>query len=467
MRILIIGGGSVGGKLAKDLKDPFVLIESDPSRVWELKEMLKDSRVDHKIVHGDGSSLSTIKKSGPEFDAAVVLMNKDFENLEAVSALKDVGVGRVIARVNRSTNMSRFVELGAEVFVHPIGYEEGLIRTMLYPDTSHAIQIFVREGSPAIGKTIEELNLPRGTVIGSILRGDRMIAPEPSMEIHYGDLIAVDAVGKRAKKVWKIFSREGKSDTAGHLIFPLSKDRDLVSLKEVELLAKRLGSEIIFIVPPGKENLLLSAQGFISKRIHFEVISTMSEHECLLEDDERQVRWRRMDRKSLQINSIVSEHMDEASAHIDVLVVPPPKNPIVYIPFISTNLDRIIERSPMPILIARNPKTYRNIALYIHRHSAPEINIAIQLARATGASITALTQSRNRKRAQYLQRFAQVYKVDVEIEKFVGNPTVEFIRKIKENHYDLIIIKSKLKELQVSQMRRLVHLWNGSVLIVP
>ena len=273
MRILILGGGTVGGKLAKDLRDPFVLIESDPSRVWELKELLKDSSVEHRIIHGDGSSLSTIKEAGGSYDAAVVLMNKDFENLESVSALKEMGVPRVIARVNRSNNMSKFVDLGAEVFVHPIGHEEGLIRTMLYPDTSHAIQIFVREGSPAIGKTIEELNLPSGTVIGSILRGDHMIAPEPRMEIYYGDLIAVDTVGKRAKKVWKIFSKGGDAGTTGHLLFPLSKDRDLVALKEAEILAKKFGMGLIFIVPPGKENLLVSAQGFISKRIQFEVIS--------------------------------------------------------------------------------------------------------------------------------------------------------------------------------------------------
>ncbi len=46
MRILILGGGSVGGKLALDMKDPFVLIEADPSRVWELKEFLKDKTID-------------------------------------------------------------------------------------------------------------------------------------------------------------------------------------------------------------------------------------------------------------------------------------------------------------------------------------------------------------------------------------------------------------------------------------
>ncbi len=467
MRILILGGGSVGGKLARDLGDPFVLIESDPSRVWELKRLLKDSTTEHRIVHGDGSSLSTIQEAGSGFDAAVVLMNKDFENLEAVSALKEMGVNRVIARVNRTNNMTKFIDLGAEVFVHPIGYEEGLIRTMLYPDTNHAIQIFVREGSPAIGKTIKQLKLPEGTVIGSILRGEQMIAPEPSMEIQYGDLIAVDTVGKRAKKVWKVFSRSGSEDSTGHLLFPLSKDQDLIALKEVEILAKRLGMGIIFIIPPGKENLLISAQGFISKRIQFEVISTVSEHDCILEDETRHVRWRRMDKKSLQINSIVSEHMSDPSFHMDILVVSPPKEFLFYVPFISRNFDRLIERSPMPILIPRNPRPYRNIALYLHKQSAPEINIAIQLARATGAKVTALTLARNRKRAQYLQRYAQVYKVEVEIEKFIGNPTVELIKRVKENNYDLIILKNKLRELQVSQLRRLVHIWTGSVLVVP
>jgi hypothetical protein len=127
----------------------------------------------------------------------------------------------------------------------------------------------------------------------------------------------------------------------------------------------------------------------------------------------------------------------------------------------------MIERAPMPVLVSRNQKPYREIIMYIHGNSAFEINLAIRMARATGASITALVKPRNKKRAQYLQRFAQVYKVNVEIVKIKGNPTVEMIREIKENHYDLVIFKNKLRELQMSQMRRIIHLWTGSVLIVP
>lgn len=467
MNILILGGGTVGGKLANDLRDPFVIIEADPSRVWELKQMLSSNPAEHRVVHGDGSSKTTIESLDEDFDAAVVLMNKDFENLEAATVVREIGIPRIITRVNRSSNMSRFIEMGAEVFNHPIGYEEGLIRTMLYPDTSHAIQIFVKEGSPAIGRTIRDLNLPEGTVIGSILRGEQLIPPESSTVIRQGDLIAVDTVGKRAKKVWKIFSRSGKVESSGHILFPLSKDRDLIAIKEVEILAKKLGNEIVFIVPPGKEGLLTSAQGFISKRISFEVISTVSEGDCILEDDRKLVRWQRLDKKNLQIKSIVSDHVDHGSPHVDILVVSGPKTNPIYIPFISTNFDRLIERSPMPILVSRSPRVYREIALYMHKNSAEEINIAIQIARATGARITAITQARNRKGALYLRRYAQVYKVDLIVEKFKGNPTVELVRKIRENNYDLVIIKKKLRELQVSQLRRLVHLWNGSVLLVP
>ncbi len=462
-----MGGGSVGGKLALDLKDEFVLIESDPSRVWELREVLKDNPIDHEIIHGDGSSFTAISSASGKFDAAVILMNKDLENLEAVAALKKIGVSRIIARVNRTENMARFIEQGAEVFNHPIGYEEGLIRTMLYPDKSHALQIFVREGSPAIGSTIHELGLPSGAVIGSIFRGERMMAPEPSLVIKNGDLIAIDTVGKRAKKIWKIFSRSGKVESSGHLLFPLTRDRDLMAIKEIEILAKKLGSKIVFILPPGKEGLFIAAQGFISKRIPFEVISTASEQECILESDRRVVRWKRLDKKGIQMRSIMSEHMKDGSPHVDLMIVSSPKYSPFYLPFISTNLDRMVENAPMPILISRCQKPYREIIMYLHNRSAFEINLAIQIARATGARITALIKARNSKRALYLQRFAQVYKVKVEIVKIVGNPTVELIREVKENHYDLVIFKDGLRELQMSQMRRLVHQWTGSVLVVP
>jgi Trk K+ transport system NAD-binding subunit len=466
MKILILGGGSVGGKLARDLEEPFALIEADPSRVWELNEMLKDKEVDYKIVHGDGNSVDTIEEAGENFDVAVVLMNRDFENLEAVSILRGLGIPRIIARVNKSHNMYRFIGLGAEVFQHPIGYEEGLIRTMLFPDVNHAIQIFVREGSPAIGCTIRSLGLPEGAVIGSILREDHLIPPTPQTSIRAGDLIAIDTVGKKAKQVWKLFSKSGKVESHGHILFPLTKERDLAAIKEVEQLAKRMGSEIDFISTPGNEGLVIAAQGFISKRVPFNVVPIGSWEEGIVSDPSA-ISISGLSKKGKAYQQIMQAHMEEGSPHLDIFVIPGPHDTFLYMPFLSRNLDRLIASAPMPILVSRTPKRYRRILLYLHSHCVEEISIAIQICRATGAKITSLYKPRNSKRAQYLKRFAQVYHVDVEEKKIVGNSTVELIKEVKSKHYDLIIIKKELKDIQTSQLRRLVHLWTGSVLLVP
>jgi Trk K+ transport system NAD-binding subunit len=466
MKILILGGGSVGGKLARDLEEPFALIEADPTRVWELKELLSDKKVDFRIVHGDGNSVETIERAGKDFDVAVVLMNRDFENLEAVSILKGLEIPRIIARVNKSHNMYRFIGLGAEVFQHPIGYEEGLIRTMLFPDVKHAIQIFVREGSPAIGCTIGSLGLPDGAVIGSILREDEMIPPTPATEIKTGDLIAIDTVGKKAKQVWKLFSRTGKVESHGHILYPLYKERDLAAIKEVEQLAKRLGSEIYFISTPGNEGLALSAQGFISKRVPFQVIA-LDSWEDIREHDPSAIYLPGLGKKGKALHHLMKGHMEEGSLHLDIYVIPGPRDTFLYMPFLARNLDRTISAAPMPVLVSRTSKRYRKILLYLHSHCIEEISIAIQICRATGASITALYKPRYNKRVQYLKRFAQVYRVDVVDKKIVGNSTVELIKEVRGNHYDLIIIKKDLKDIQVSQLRRLVHLWTGSVLLVP
>ncbi|MGA1793501.1 MAG: NAD-binding protein [Thermoplasmatota archaeon] len=466
MRILILGGGSVGGKLALDLEEPFALIESDPSRVWELRDMLRGKEVDYRIVHGDGNSVETIEKAGTDFDVAVVLMNKDFENLESVSILKGLGIPRIIARVNKSHNMYRFIGMGAEVFQHPIGYEEGLIKTMIFPDASHAVQIFVREGSPAEDRTIKDLSLPEGAVIGSILRDEELIPPTPLTRIQVGDLIAIDTVGKKARDVWKIFSRRGRVESSGHVLFPLTRDRDLQSIKEVELLAKRLGSEIVFISTPGNEGLVTAAQGFISKRVPFSIIDSGSAEGRLLEDPSS-IYLPGLGKSEKALHYLIRKHMEEGSPHLDMFVISNPGLPFIYMPFISLTLDRMVTSSPMPVLISRTAKKYRKILLYLHTNCVQEISIAIQICRAFGSSITAVYKPRNSKRAQYLKRFAKVYNIKVEERKVVGNPTVEFIREVKENFYDLVIIKKDIKDIQTSQMRRLVHLWSGSVMLVP
>jgi trk system potassium uptake protein TrkA len=469
MNVLILGGGSVGGKLAMELDEPFTLIEADPSRVWELKELLKDKETYHSVLHGDGNSLEVIEKAGGSgFDVAVVLMNRDFENLEAVSILRDIGIPRIIARVNRSHNMYKFIGLGAEVFHHPIGYEEGLIRTMLFPDVKHAVQIFVKEGSPAAGKTIDELGLPEGSVIGSILREDELIPPTPKTGIYVGDLIAIDTVGKKAGSVWKIFSRSGKTESTGHIFYPLMRERDLVAVKEVELLAKRLGSEINFISHAGKEDLVVSAQGYISKRVPFTVIPAGSVTEQELKQSfDKAFYVPGLDKTGRMLRTLMLTHVDSASPHLDIFVVPGPKKGIFYFPFLSTKLDKLISVSPMPVLVSRSKKKYRSILLYLHTHCVEEVSVAIQLCRVMGSSVTALYKPRNSKRAQYLKRFAQVYRVEVIVKKIVGNPTVELVREVKEGGHDLIVVKSGIRDIQTSQMRRLIHLWGGSVLMVP
>ncbi|MBN1389647.1 MAG: TrkA family potassium uptake protein [Candidatus Thermoplasmatota archaeon] len=466
MKVLILGGGTVGGKLALDLDEPFVLIEADPSRVWELRNMLKDRRVDFKVVHGDGNSVDTIEGSGSGFDVAVVLMNKDAENLEAVSILKGLGIPRIIARVNKSHNMYRFIGMGAEVFQHPIGYEEGIIRTMLFPDASHALQIFVKDGSPAIGSTIKDLGLPQGSVIGSILRDDELIPPTPSTEIRLGDLIAIDTVGKKASQVWKAFSKTGKVESSGHLLFPLSNDRDLVPIKEVEQLSKHLGSEIVFIPLKDDKGLVTSAKGLISTRLPIRVLEPCPAEGPSQEETEC-VDLPGLGHKDRYLQKAIRDHMDEGSPHLDVFIVPGPAPPILFMPFFTRPLDRMIVNSPMPVLVSRSIRKYRKILLYLHSNCVQEISIAIQICRAIGSSITAVYRPRNSKRAQYLKRFAQVYNIKVEERKVIGNPTVEFIKEVKENHYDLIIIKKDLKDIQTSQLRRLVHIWTGSIMLVP
>ncbi len=117
--------------------------------------------------------------------------------------------------------------------------------------------------------------------------------------------------------------------------------------------------------------------------------------------------------------------------------------------------------------MSRSYKPYRKVLVYLHKHMTLEVPYAIQLSRAMGSEITAMYTAPNRKKAAYMKRFAGVYKVTVNMRRIEGNPTVELIKEVKENHYDLIIIRKNLRELQYSQVRRLIHLWSGSILMVP
>lgn len=109
MRVIVAGGGAVGGQIARLLqasKNQVVVVESDSTQVAALKE---DGL---EVVTGNASVATTLESAGAlRADVLVACTERDEENLViAVLAKRHLEIPRVIARINDEANRWLFDE---------------------------------------------------------------------------------------------------------------------------------------------------------------------------------------------------------------------------------------------------------------------------------------------------------------------------------------------------------------------
>ena len=114
MYLIVIGGGTVGYYLSRDLierGEEVTLVEKDGARAEWL-----ESQLGSIVMRGDGDELSFLATTGIErADAVLAVTGDDEDNLIALQLAKQrFNVKRTIARVNNPANVSIFKMLGID-----------------------------------------------------------------------------------------------------------------------------------------------------------------------------------------------------------------------------------------------------------------------------------------------------------------------------------------------------------------
>ncbi|MGQ9735647.1 MAG: Trk system potassium transporter TrkA [Thermaceae bacterium] len=127
-RVMVIGGGSVGYMVARELlarRVQVVVIEASLERCEWLASELPHAWV----IHGDGTDLELLRSEGlGEADAVVAVTDNDEKNLLVSLLAKQVGVRKVITRVSRSENRKLFEEVGIDL---PLTPRQAAVREVL------------------------------------------------------------------------------------------------------------------------------------------------------------------------------------------------------------------------------------------------------------------------------------------------------------------------------------------------
>lgn len=206
MRVVIAGGGNVGTYIARELsegKHEVTIVEVDPRRYAQAVESGQPAGV--RWLQADGCEVSEFALAEPEKADVVVAVTGDDEDNLVISLLakQEFGVPRVVARVNNPDNEWMFNETwGVDVSVstpHLLtalveeAVSVGSLVRLLSFDKGRArlAEVTLAPGSPAEGKEIADLGLPRDSTVVAIIRGDHLVVPRGDTVFHVGDEVLV------------------------------------------------------------------------------------------------------------------------------------------------------------------------------------------------------------------------------------------------------------------------------------
>jgi trk system potassium uptake protein TrkA len=189
VKVAIAGAGNVGTSIASDLRaagHEVLLIEQDPDLVARLRPTL-----DVTWFEGDACEVNNLHRAGlADADVVVASTGDDEDNLVvSLLAKQEFAVPRVVARVNHPKNQWLFNETwGVDVSVstpHLLTalVEEAvsvgsLVRLLQFAQgEARLVEVTLADESPARGRPLAELDLPRDATIVAVIRDNRVVVP--------------------------------------------------------------------------------------------------------------------------------------------------------------------------------------------------------------------------------------------------------------------------------------------------
>jgi len=205
MRVAIAGAGNVGRSIAGELLEnghEVLLIDKDPGSI-------KPDRVpDAEWLLADSCELSSLEEAQLEHcDVVIAATGDDKANLVvSLLAKTEFAVNRVVARVNRAENEWLFTEQwGVDVSVSKPRLMAALVEEAvtvgdlvrlftLRQGQVNLVEVTLPPTTSIAGRPVRDLQLPRDAALVTILRGGRVIVPQPDEPLEPGDELLFVAV---------------------------------------------------------------------------------------------------------------------------------------------------------------------------------------------------------------------------------------------------------------------------------
>ncbi len=209
-RVVIAGGGNIGLRLAKALEttNQVKVIE----RGWDQARSISEQLNKAIVLHGDAADEELLLEENIDSaDVFVAVTNAEEANILSAMLAKRLGARKVMALINKPAYAELVAAGTIDIAISPQQITLGtLLAHVRRGDVVkvHALRRGAAEAieavahgeaseSRVVGRTIEDIQLPRGAVISAIVRGDEVLMAHHDTVIEADDHVILFMADRR------------------------------------------------------------------------------------------------------------------------------------------------------------------------------------------------------------------------------------------------------------------------------
>jgi trk system potassium uptake protein TrkA len=214
---MIVGGGRVGRTTAMMLENSLniKLFEIDKEKSLHLANHLSHTLV----IQGDARDMQLMEDEDiTGMDAFIAVTNSSETNILSCLHARKFGVKRTIALVENIDYIDISQNIGIDTIINKkLSTASYIVRfTMDAEVTSikclsginaEVMELVAFPHSPVTRKPIKDLPVPKGSIIGGIIRGDKSYIAVGDFQIEEGDKVVVFSMPEIIHKVGKLFKK--------------------------------------------------------------------------------------------------------------------------------------------------------------------------------------------------------------------------------------------------------------------
>lgn len=214
--VMILGGGNVGFKSARDLcqrRFNVKMIEKNREKARDIADRLPDLLV----INGDGRDVELLEEESlGAMDAFVAVTGNSETNIMSCLVAKSKNIKKTIALVENMDYFPLSQSIGIDTLINKkllaanriFRYVRGgqvLAMTRLNNLEAEILEFEVKKGAEVNGQLIRELNFPRDAIIGGVIREGEGRIVLGDYKIREGDKVVVCALPKAIARIQKMF----------------------------------------------------------------------------------------------------------------------------------------------------------------------------------------------------------------------------------------------------------------------